>query len=183
MIIGLTGTFGAGKGEISRVLGERGYAYHSCSDVLREELKALGKEETIESLAGLGNEIRAKFGAGELPKRLIAMIRECGEEKAIVDSIRSIGEVEELRKEKDFVMLSVQAPIELRYERIRNRGRKGDDISFEELTNQENAQMGGSDATQNLGKCMSMADYRVVNDGTLEELEKKVVELLSKMEG
>jgi dephospho-CoA kinase len=178
LIIGLTGTFGAGKGEFSKILMGKGYVYHSCSDVLRAELKQRGEAETIENLARIGNEIREKQGAGELPHRLLEIIRKRGEANSIVDSIRSVGEVEELLKEKDFVLVSVEAPIELRYQRVRRRGRHGDDLTFEEFKRLEDAQMNGEGAKQNLKKCMNMADYKISNIGSLEELRESAEGIL-----
>ncbi|MFH1471019.1 MAG: AAA family ATPase [Candidatus Micrarchaeota archaeon] len=182
MIIGLTGTFGAGKGEVSKILMSRGYIYHSCSDVLRTELRSKGQAETIENLAKIGNEIRETRGAGELPKRLIEIIRRRNEPKAIIDSIRSIGEVEELKVEKDFVLLSIEAPIDIRYQRIKRRGRHGDDLSFDQFKNLEAAQMHGEGATQNLGKCMNIADYKISNVGSLDELRENVEAVMDEVE-
>ena len=36
MLIGLTGKYAAGKGTVAELLKEQGFAYHSCSDILRE---------------------------------------------------------------------------------------------------------------------------------------------------
>ena len=182
MIIGLTGTFGAGKGEVSKILMNLGYVYHSCSDVLRAELRTRGQPETIENLARLGNEIREKRGGGELPKRIIEIIRKRGENKAIVDSIRTVGEVEELRKEKDFVLLSIEAPIELRYQRVKRRGRHGDDLSYEDFRRLEEAQMNGEGFRQNLKKCMNIADYKISNIGSLEELKESIETVVAEVE-
>jgi dephospho-CoA kinase len=183
MIIGLTGTFGAGKGELSRILMERGYAYHSCSDILRAEIKRLGQEETIENLAKAGNRIREESGPGELARRIVEIIRRRNERMAIVDSIRSVGEVEELRKNPDFVLISVEAPVELRYQRIKVRGRHGDNMSFDEFKRLEGEQVDGGGARQNLRKCMADADFKVSNYGTIEELRKNVESILAGIEG
>jgi dephospho-CoA kinase len=182
MIIGLTGTFGAGKGETSKIFMEMGYNYHSCSDVLRAELRTQGKEETIANLAELGNELRDKFGSGELAKRLIAIIRKRGEQKAIIDSIRSVGEVEELKKEPDFYLLSIEAPLAVRHERVKRRGRHGDNLEFEEFKRLEQAQMHGEGARQNLQKCMELADFRISNSGTLEELKTDIKGIVAEVE-
>ena len=43
-LIGLTGTNGAGKGEVAAYLMKKGYAYVSLSDEIRDELRRQGKE-------------------------------------------------------------------------------------------------------------------------------------------
>ncbi len=65
-IIGLTGPNAAGKGEAARFLREKGYAYHSLSDVVREEATARGLDHSRENLIRVGNELRQTFGAGIL---------------------------------------------------------------------------------------------------------------------
>ena len=68
-LIGLTGTNGAGKGEIAAYLQTKGYACHSLSDILREELAARGLEAGRDNLIRIGNELRETFGADILARR------------------------------------------------------------------------------------------------------------------
>ncbi|MCX6778311.1 MAG: dephospho-CoA kinase [Candidatus Micrarchaeota archaeon] len=143
MIIGLTGTFGAGKGEVAKYLKGKGFAYHSCSDVLREELKRRGVEENVDNLAELGNRIRMTHGDGELARRLLKTIRERGEKNSVVDSLRTPGEIEELRKAGDFHLIALDALPEIRYARIKLRNRPGDNVSYEKFLEQERSQLSG----------------------------------------
>ena len=48
MIIGVSGRNGAGKGAVVEFLGERSFYVFSLSDVVRDELKRQGVEETRE---------------------------------------------------------------------------------------------------------------------------------------
>lgn len=179
MIIGLTGTLASGKGTIADFLKKRGYVYFSCSDIIREELEKIGKEEDITSLVSLGNQIRTQYGKGELAKRIINKIIENKIENAVVDSIRHPDEVKELKKLKNFILVVVDAPIGLRYERIKFRQRKGDDITFEQFKTEEEKQMKGiNENSQDLGECMRLADYRLINDGTIERLKEELESIL-----
>ena len=54
-LIGLTGTNGAGKGEVAAYLMKKGYAYVSLSDEIREELRRRGEPITRDSLIAEGN--------------------------------------------------------------------------------------------------------------------------------
>ena len=38
MIIGLTGTMSSGKGEVVKILKDKGYEYYVFSDVIKEEV-------------------------------------------------------------------------------------------------------------------------------------------------
>lgn len=170
MIIGLTGTNGAGKTEISNYLVKRGFEFFSLSDVIRDELKKNGLQETRENLISKGNELREKFGPSVLTERIVRKIKK----DAIVDSIRNVHEIERLRKEHDFVLLAIDAPIKLRYERLKKRKRSGDNISLQDFKKYEEMEKKGSKNAQQLEKCMKLSDHTIINDSTLEEFHRKI---------
>ncbi len=178
MIIGLTGYFGAGKGEIGEYLKTKGFIYHSCSDYLRGELEKLGRPKTIENLITLGNSLRSQFGAGIIPKRLLEQIEAKGEKLVIVDSLRHPDEIAALREGGDFVLVSVDAPIETRYQRIKDRGRPEDKMTYEEFCKQEEFQITGQGSQAQLLAARKLADYNIVNDGTIDELHAKIDDVL-----
>jgi len=91
-LIGLTGTNGAGKGEVANFLKKKGYAYYSLSDLVRQELNKEGKELNRNNLIKMGNKLREKFGADILARLVVKKIRG----KAVIDSIRNPKEVEYL---------------------------------------------------------------------------------------
>lgn len=173
-IIGLTGTNGAGKGEVAAYLKRKGYTCFSLSDLVREELRKKENEVTRSNLIKMGNELREKFGPDILAKRIMKQVKE----RAVIDSIRNPHEVDYLREQKDFVLLSIDAPVELRYERVRKRGRKESVVTLEEFIKKEEEEMTDYEKGQQLLNCMKMADYTLINDGSLEDLHKKLEELL-----
>ena len=68
-------------------------------------------------------------------------------------------------------MIAVDADIAIRYQRIVQRGSETDQITFEEFTANEAREMNSNDPTkQNLRKCIEMADIRIENNGSIEEL-------------
>lgn len=180
MIIGLTGTIGAGKGTIAEFLKQRGYVYYSCSDYLREELRKQGREITIPNLANLGNAIREQFGHGEIAKRLLTKI---SEENAIVDSLRHPDEIRALKESNKFVLIGIDANIGIRYTRLQERNREEDKLPFQEFVREEEKQKTDSGPTMQLHKCLEMADYKIDNNGTLEDLRKKLEELFKNISG
>ncbi len=181
MIIGLTGYTAAGKGTVAEFLKEKGFVYHSCSDVLREENKKLGQENTIENLITLGNKLREEQGPGVLAIRLLEKIKAEKEELSIVDSLRHPDEIATLRETGDFVLFSVDAPLDLRYERTQLRKRDEDKIDFEEFKRQEQFQITGKGSQAQILNCIKLADYNIVNDGTIEELKLKVDVLIDEL--
>ncbi len=173
-LIGLTGTNGSGKGEAAAYLKKKGYAYFSLSDVIRNELHKDGKEDSRDNLIQKGNELRKKHG----PDILARMVMEKVEGKAVIDSIRNSSEVEYLRKEKEFILLAIDAPVELRYERVKQRGRQESVSTLEEFIKKEKEEMTDSEKGQQLHSCMKMADFMIMNDGALEDLHLKLEEIV-----
>lgn len=173
-LIGLTGTNGAGKGEAAAFFKTRGYAYASLSDILREELRARGLEPTRDNLIRTGNELRAAFGPDILARR--TMDRVTG--PTVIDSIRNMLEVAYFRTRKGFVLLAFDAPVELRFGRVAARGRDESAATLEEFRKKEDEERAGGEAAQQLEACMAAADHLVWNDGTIEDLRRKLEKFL-----
>ncbi len=173
-LIGLTGTNGAGKGEVAAYLVKKGYAYFSLSDEIREELRKMRQEITRDSLIARGNSLRRRFGADILAR----WVAKKAKGKAVIDSIRNPSEAAYLRRQKGFVLVAVDAPVELRYKRVKRRGRLESAATFEEFVAKEREELSGGQAEQQLSRVMAMADIRIFNDGSLASLRRKVEALL-----
>ncbi|MEA3513896.1 MAG: AAA family ATPase [Nanoarchaeota archaeon] len=178
MIIGLTGTLGAGKDAAAKFFMKNGFSYHSCSDIIRNECKKRKIPRDRDNLIKMGNGLREKYGPEILAKMIIERKIAGNEKDILVVSIRNPSEVEELRKQKDFVMIAIDAPIELRYKRITARQEPRDHVSFDKFKQQEENEMAGDENMQQLNKVMEMADHKIINDGTLEQLQYKLEDLL-----
>ncbi len=173
-LIGLTGTNGAGKGEVAAYFTKKGYSYFSLSDIIREELQKAGKKESRNSLIKMGNQLRENYGPDILAKRIMNIITS----KAIIDSIRNPKEIEYLKKQKKFILLAIDAPPELRYERVKKRGREESASTLQEFIKKEAEEMTNREKAQQLQSCMKRADYFITNDSSLEDLNKKLERLL-----
>jgi dephospho-CoA kinase len=169
-LIGLTGTNGAGKGEVAAYFIRKGFAYYSLSDVLRAELSARGEAVTRDNLIRIGNALRASQGADVLARRIMAVVAG----RSVIDSIRNPEEIAFFRTRPDFRLLAVDAPVEVRYERVRKRGRDESARTLDEFIAKEREEMEGSPTGQQLRRCRELADALVINDGTLENLYRKL---------
>jgi dephospho-CoA kinase len=187
-IVGITGTIAAGKGTIAKILEkEHGFKPLSVRGFLNDELAIRGKESNRDNMRELANELRKEHGAGYIVKQLYLQALKEGT-SCIIESIRCVGEVDELRKisedlrkdknsENPFILLGVDADREVRWERSNGRGGKFDNISFEKFVEQEEKESVSEDPTkQNLRKCLEICDVVFNNDGTFDELEKEVKE-------
>ncbi len=178
MIIGITGTLGAGKGTIVEYLKSKGFKHYSARDFITEEIVRRGLPVNRDSMVEVANDLRAKNGASyvleELYKRALAEGGNC-----ILESVITVGEVEALRKKDDFYLLAVDADPKLRYDRIVTRGSSTDKVSFDDFMINEKRECESDDpAKQNLTKCIELADFKLENSGTIEELNRQVEKIL-----
>ena len=180
MIIGLTGKFAAGKGTVAETLMARGFAYHSLSDVIRDELKRRGVPESREHLTEVGNELRRNEGPAALARRIVAKLTGPGAAADhIVDSIRNPAEVEALRAAPGFFLLGVDADQAVRFERLVARARQGDPTTFAQFAGLEERETHSTDpTTQQLHATWALADEVLANDGSRESLAESVAQLL-----
>ena len=173
-LIGLTGTNGAGKGEVAAYLMKKGYAYVSLSDEIREELRRRGEPITRDSLIAEGNALRRKYGPDILARRVMRKVRG----RTVIDSIRNGREIAFLQRRKGFILVAVDAPLELRYERTRKRGRAESAGTLEEFAAKEKMEMAGGTSGQQIRLCLDLADVTIINEGSLEALHRQIEERL-----
>jgi len=170
----LTGPNAAGKGEAARFLVSKGFVYHSLSDIIREEAERLSLPPTRENLIQIGNDLRRAGGAGVLGQRTLEKLTG----RDVVDSIRNVAEIETLRKDPDFVLMVVDAPIEIRFARSRARARPGDGTTLAEFAAREDRERSSDPAAQQLHLAAESADLLADNSGTIPELHAQIERLL-----
>jgi len=176
MIIGVTGNYASGKDTVAEILQELGFKHISFSDMIRHEVSRRGEEITRDKLIEVGNELREKFGAEVLAKRALEQV---GESNYVFTSIRNPSEVELLQKRKDFVLIRVTAPDEVRLQRIIERNREHDPKTRQELQEKEAEENSKDPNAQQLNTVNAMATHELVNDTTLEELRERIKDLLT----
>lgn len=181
-IIGITGTLGAGKGTIVDYLAEHyGYKHYSVRGYLIEEAQRRGMELNRDTFVIVANDLRATHCPSYITDQLYLQAAENGE-NAIIESVRTPGEVESLRQHEHFLLFGVDADPKIRYERIVGRGSETDQVSFETFIANEEREMSSTDPNhQNIGRCMQMADYVFMNNGDFEELYQQVEDVLQQL--
>lgn len=179
IIIGITGTIGAGKGTVVEYLiDKKGFKHFSARAFLVEEIEKRGLENNRDNMVLVANDLREKnspsFVADELFKRALESGNNC-----VIESLRTSGEIESLKSKGNFTLLAIDADPKIRYERIIGRSSSTDNISFEKFLADEQREMESTDPNkQNLSKCIGMADFVINNNGTLEELTSKLEEIM-----
>ncbi len=180
MIIGLTGRNAAGKGEAAEFLQKQGFIFYSLSDVIRDKIESKGERVTRERLIETGRFLRLTRGTGYLARMILRKL-ETGQ-NYVVDSFRNPVEVEVFRTREDFSLLAVTASPEIRFERIRSRGREADPKTLDEFNSLEEAEAGNErDEGQKLTETGILADHVIENNEGLDKLYLAVGELVQSL--
>lgn len=179
MIIGIVGSIASGKDTVADYLKTKGFKAISLSDILRQYMRERNLDITTFNMTDVGNKLREERGHGYLAEDAVSQIK--ADENVVVTSIRQVGEINVLKKQPNFVLLKLDAPIELRLERLIRRNRDGDIKNMAELKEIEAKQANGSGGGINMNECYKLADKTIINDGTLDELSKKVDQLISEI--
>ncbi|MGH9340662.1 MAG: deaminase [Acidobacteriota bacterium] len=180
MIIGLTGANGSGKGTVADFLKSKGFYYYSLSDVIRDEIRSRNQEITRELLVDTGNELRSKHGAGYLAEKILERLEK--DRNQVVDSFRNPSEVKVFRNGGNFYFVGVEADTEVRFNRLRERGRESDPMEYEEFLALEQREAANpSWQGQQLAACLKMADFTLVNNGSISDLHQKASSLLQQL--
>src|SRR3989338_2828737 len=135
MIIGVTGSYAAGKYTVAEILQKMGFYHISLSDMLREELTKRKVKLTREALITIGNELRTAHGPDVLARRALSKLKDS--ENFVITSIRNPSEVQALQERPEFLLVNVTSPIKLRLQRLQERNREEDPKTLEELKQKE----------------------------------------------
>ena len=173
MIIGITGTFGSGKGTVVDYLVEKkGFKRFAVSDTfLVSEAIKRGMEPDRPARQKIANEYRV-IGPTKLQEAVYEMAKgaiEAGD-NVVIEPQHTVGEVRFIQSIGGKV-IAANADLETRYNRIHARGSAKDNVTFEEFKAFEELEMHSEDPDRNnLAASAKAADFHVTNNGTLDEL-------------
>ena len=174
-IIGTVGLPGSGKGEVAAVAREAGIPVVTMGDVIREECRRRGLDPS-EHHGRIAKLLREEEGEAAIAERCVPLIRDrldAADESdvVLVDGLRSMVEVRTFEEAfgEDFLLVSVEAPFEVRADRLLDRGRDDSDLDREDLRAREERELGFG-----MGEVMAAADVVVENTDTLERFRGHV---------
>ena len=175
-VIGTVGLAGSGKGEFATVAEELGVPVVTMGDVIRAECRERGLDPA-EHHGEVAKQLREENGPAAVAEASLPHVEDAlaDHDTVLVDGIRSDVEVAafEERFGDDFTLVSIEAPFELRKERVTDRGRDRVDADGEGLRERDERELGFG-----LGEAMERADRTIENTGTLEAFRAQVREVL-----
>ena len=183
VIIGITGTLGAGKGTIvDYLIAHHGFKHFSVRGYLTEIIRQRGLELNRDSMVSIANELRANHSPSYIAEQLLAQAEVNGG-NCIIESIRTVGEVSALKNKGGFYLFAVDADPKLRYDRVVERGSETDHVSYETFISNEQREMTSTDPNkQNLAACQALADFKFDNNHSFEQLYTQVEEALREID-
>lgn len=183
IVIGITGTSGAGKETVVRYLQlQRKFTHYSVSGFITDEVVKRGLSVNRDTMRSVANELRVQHGVTYIVDMLYERVRTTREEEgAIIESLRALGEVQRIKK-LGGVVIGVDADIDIRYKRVHARGSMKDSVTYEEFIAQEYSEMNENDPyKQNLNAALKEANFVLRNDGTIETLQVKIKDVLARI--
>lgn len=176
LIIGLVGEKGSGKETFGNLLMEIAKSKKikriRFSDVLNYTLKLWDLDLTRENLQNLAIAMDGAYGAGTLSQAIAKQIKDSEADIVILDGIRWKSDVDLLRTFSGNILVYITADLDIRYYRLKLRQEKKDEAkTYEQFMKEEQAQ--NELLIPQIG---SKSDYKITNNGSLEELRQKVEE-------
>jgi dephospho-CoA kinase len=177
-VIGTVGLPGSGKGEAAAVAEELGVPVVTMGDVIRRECRDRELDPATHH-GEIAKALREENGPDAIAQRSLPVIEEelSGEDTVLVDGLRSGVEVERFEEAfgDAFTLVSIEAPFELRAERVDDRGRdKSEDEGGESLEERDERELGFG-----MGEAMDRADAVIENTDSLEAFRRRVRTLIT----
>lgn len=182
-ILAFVGAPAAGKTVAAAVAKEMGIPIITMGDVIRGELQRRKLSLSDANAGRVANELREREGMDAIARRCIPRIKDITDKEGkrakkpiiVIDGIRGIAEVETFEKEfgRDFILVRIEAPLTLRYNRIKTRGRGDDLLNIEEFKEREEREK-----RWGMEEAMDKADKVVKNEGSLETFKEEIKRIL-----
>lgn len=178
-ILAVVGRDVSGKDTVGKYLKQKyGFTHVVTGQLVRDYIaeNKLG-EPTRELMIQVATDVRARLGADYF----LQVGLRSDTDRLALDGVRAMGEVQAVR-EAGGQIITVEAPIEKRFEWSKARGRTSDEASFEDFVRHEQLQSVSASANgQSVDAVIASADYTIQNDADLPALFAKVDALMAKL--
>ena len=177
-VVAIVGMCGSGKSIASDKLVEMGYDKVYFGGVTMDKLKEKGLEVTPENEKLMREKLREDLGMGAFAKILLPRIKELAENNNVfLDGLYSWDEYKILKEELEgnIIVISIVCDKNIRYSRLKKREIRP--LTKKEAINRDIAEI------ENVAKAppIAYADYYILNNGTMEEYETRLSEILKKI--
>jgi dephospho-CoA kinase len=175
-VIAIVGMTGAGKSEVARVFEEHGLKKVRFGDITDEELKKEGLEPNEENERYIRQQLREKHGMAAYAKLNLPRIdSSLKSSNVVIDGLYSWEEYVVLKERygEKLSVLAVWASPTTRHARLAHRAKRP--LTLEEAASRDKSEI----ENINKGGPIAMADFTIINEASLEKLEKETERVLS----
>ena len=169
----------SGKSEAVQLAKDKGILVIRMGDLVWEETKRQGKPLDDKNVGEIAHSMREKHGMDIWAKRTVEKIHSLKKSPLLViDGVRNMEEIEYFKKElgRDFLVIAIDAPDELRRKRAISRGRTDDSQNLKDLEERDKREI-----RWGLQKVIANADIVIPNNGSLEDFKKQVLIVFKKL--
>ncbi|MCL2359568.1 AAA family ATPase [Candidatus Bathycorpusculum sp.] len=178
LVIGLGGMPGSGKSIVVETAREMGYAIITMGDVVREQTHLRGLTPTPQNIGAVMLALRAESGNYVIAQKCIPKIKEQTSNRVLIDGLRSIPEVDIFKEQfARFTLVSVHAPPQTRFERLKRRGRSDDPTNYTVFAERDNRELGVG-----VGNVIAISEQIIVNNSSIEAFKTLVREDFNRIE-
>jgi dephospho-CoA kinase len=174
LIVCVTGMPGSGKTTVANALASNGFQIINMGDVVRDEAKRQGLPLNDVSLGNLMLKLRKELGLGAIA-HLIARKLQHDSGLVAIDGLRSMHEVDVLKKHGAVKVLAIHAPKEARFRFLKERKRTDAPSSQDAFDTRDKREI-----DVGIGEAISFSDSIITNDGTIKDLQKRALEIVSR---
>jgi len=176
IILGFTGLMACGKGTAAKYYKEKYSApTFRFSTSMRDLLDRLYLPQSRENMSTISRITREAFGQDLYAKVMAGDVGKAEHDIVIVEGIRRMDDVKELKKLSNFKLVAIEADMKTRYERLKVRGENSDDASKTWEQFQKDHEL---ETEISIPPVMAKADIVVDNNGSVEDFYKQLDKLV-----
>lgn len=180
--MGAVGRIGSGKDTVIRYISRKwSVPTVSIGDIAREIARDEGLPATRENLQVVTEECYERFGRTYFVEEAVKRIKRVNSDVVLVTGVRAPTDVITLREHfhDDFILICVEADERRRFQRLLSRGEPRDPRTWEQFLEQDR----NEERIFRVDEACGLADYRVDNNGTAEELFRRIDEIIEERLG
>lgn len=180
-ILAFVGLSGSGKSTAVKYFTEKGFPKVYFGGVILDAMTEAGLEHTAENEQSFRIDFRKKYGKDAVARKIIEQIENlasAGQHRIIADGIYTWTEYKALKEAfpRELILVAIVAPRHIRYRRLSQRDVRP--LTATEAYTRDQAEI------ENLekGGPIAISDHYVINNGSIEDLEKQLDELATELD-
>jgi dephospho-CoA kinase len=175
-VIAISGMPGAGKGVAAEAARQLGLEVLVLGDVIREETERRSLEPTPKNMGNVMLQLRVDEGPAAVARRLLPKVEAIQSSTVVVEGVRSLHEVAELKSRFEVVTVAIHASPKSRFQRLLSRNRSDDPKTCDVFRERDIREL-----DVGLGYVIALADIILSNEGSISELQAKFKEVIARL--